>query len=180
MILLFSKKWAIPGLYIVFCLFSVYFKRTFFTTNQCQKYTWPGREHEPPPTTSWPGLLLSAAKGQRPRNYSSCCCWIFCLIYALSNSTTVVPPIVLNILNYHSNLSLYLSITLFFYLSIYLSSSIYICQSINWPLPLPKFQYIIASDSGAGIAVLLFLKWSIVGLILIYFWSPQTILQTLQ
>ena len=39
-------------------------------------------------------LLLSAAEGQRPRNYSSCCCsWIFCLIYALSTSTTMLPPI---------------------------------------------------------------------------------------
>ena len=40
--------------------------------------------------------LLSTAKGQRPRNYSSCCyccsCWIFCLIYALSTSTTMLPP----------------------------------------------------------------------------------------
>ena len=33
--------------------------------------------------------------GRRPRNYSSCCCcsWIFHLIYALSTSTTVLPPI---------------------------------------------------------------------------------------
>ena len=34
-------------------------------------------------------LLLSAAEGQRPRNYLSCCCWIFPLIYVLSTSTTV-------------------------------------------------------------------------------------------
>ena len=38
-------------------------------------------------------LLLSAAEGQRPRNYSSCCCWIFHLIYALSTPTTVLPLI---------------------------------------------------------------------------------------
>ena len=38
-------------------------------------------------------LLLSAAEGQRPRNYSSCCCsWIFRLVYALLTSTTVLPP----------------------------------------------------------------------------------------
>ena len=33
--------------------------------------------------------------GRRPRNYSSSCycSWIFCLIYALSTSTTLLPPI---------------------------------------------------------------------------------------
>ena len=35
-------------------------------------------------------LLLSAAEGQRPRNFLSCS-WIFCLIYALSISTTMLP-----------------------------------------------------------------------------------------
>ena len=47
-------------------------------------------------TENWPRLanFLSAAEGQRPGNYSSCCCsWIFRLIYALSTSTTVLPPI---------------------------------------------------------------------------------------
>ena len=45
-------------------------------------------------------IFLSAAEGQRPSNYSSCrCSWIFRLIYALSTSTTVLPPIFLNILN---------------------------------------------------------------------------------
>ena len=50
---------------------------------------------------------------------------------------------------------------LYFYLSIYLSihlsnnqsSSIFFCQSINWPLPFPKYQYIIAADPGAGIGL---------------------------
>ena len=80
-------------------------------------------------------LLLSAAEGQRPRNYSSCCCsWIFCLIYALSTSTTVLPPF-FNILN--------------------LSSSIFICHSINQPLPFLKYQYIIAADPGAGIGLVI-------------------------
>ena len=38
-------------------------------------------------------VFLSAAESQRPRNYLSCCCsWIFCLIYALSTSTTLTPP----------------------------------------------------------------------------------------
>ena len=36
--------------------------------------------------------FLSAAEGQRPCNYSSCCSWIFRLVYALSTSTTVLPP----------------------------------------------------------------------------------------
>ena len=93
--------------------------------------------------------LLSAAVGQRPRNYSSCCCWIFLLIYALSTSTTMLPPFFK-----YCKLSLYLSIyhsTL--YLSINPSSSIFICQSINRPLPFPKNQYIIAADQGAGIGL---------------------------
>ena len=76
-------------------------------------------------------MFLSAAECQRPSNYSSCCSWIFCLIYALSTSTTMLPPI--------------------FFKSIYLSSSIFICHSINQPLPFPKYQYIIAADPGAGI-----------------------------
>ena len=38
-------------------------------------------------------VFLSAAEGQRPKNYLSCCCWIFRLIYALSTSTTMLPPI---------------------------------------------------------------------------------------
>ena len=38
-------------------------------------------------------LFLSAAEGQRHSNYLSCCSWIFCLIYVLSTSTTVLPPI---------------------------------------------------------------------------------------
>ena len=86
-------------------------------------------------------LLLSAAECQRPSNYSSCCCcsWIFRLIYALSTSTTVLPPIFLYILN----LSIYQSINP--------SSSIFFCQSINRPLPFPKYQYINTADPGDGI-----------------------------
>ena len=33
-------------------------------------------------------------KSKDPRNYLSCCCsWIFCLVYALSTSTTLLPLI---------------------------------------------------------------------------------------
>ena len=39
-----------------------------------------------------------------------------------------------------------------YFKSIYPSSSIFICQSINQPLPFPKYQYIIAADPGAGIS----------------------------
>ena len=96
-------------------------------------------------------LLLSAAKGQRPRNYLSCsCCWIFHLIYALSTSTTVLPLIFLNILNYHSiYLFIHPSIFHFIYISIHLA----VFLSINRPLPFTKYQYIIAADSGAGIGL---------------------------
>ena len=91
---------------------------------------------------------MSAAEGQRPSNYSSCCCsWIFCLIYALSTSTTVLPPIFLNIFNLSTYLPTYRSI----YLSINPSSSIIFCQSINRPHPFPKYQYIISADPGASI-----------------------------
>ena len=60
-------------------------------------------------------LFLSAAEGQRPNysSYCSCCSWIFGLKYALSTSTTMLPPIILNILIYHS-----------IYLSIYLTKSL--------------------------------------------------------
>ena len=68
--------------------------------------------------------LLSAAEGQRPRNYSSCCCcsWIFCLIYALSTSTTVLPPIFL---------SIYPSIHLAVFLSVNLSIDLFHSLKIN-------------------------------------------------
>ena len=39
------------------------------------------------------------------------------------------------------------------YLSINPSSSIFFCQSINQPLPFPKYQFIIAADQGAGIGL---------------------------
>ena len=44
----------------------------------------------------WNLVITIMSEGQRPRNYSSCCCcscWIFCLIYALSTPTIVLPPI---------------------------------------------------------------------------------------
>ena len=45
-------------------------------------------------------------------------------------------------------------------LSTYPSSSIFICQSINRPLPFPKYQSIIAADRGAGIGLVGFFVWS--------------------
>ena len=36
-------------------------------------------------------FIWSAAEGQRPRNYLTCCSWIFRCIYALSTSTTLLP-----------------------------------------------------------------------------------------
>ena len=73
--------------------------------------------------------FLSAAEGQRPRNYLSCCCsWIFCLIYALSTPTTLLPQNIIISYN-HSTLSLFsiiLSITPSIYLSLYLFKSIYL------------------------------------------------------
>ena len=126
-----------------------------------------------PPTN--PFLFLSAAKGQRPRNYSSCCCccscWTFDLINALSTPTTMLPPIFLNILNYHLiyhsiYLSIYHSMYILLYLCIKLSiyHSIYpcLCLSIN-PLSICQSinQYSITADLGAGICLVGFFIWSI-------------------
>ena len=76
-------------------------------------------------------LCLSAAKGQRPSNYSSCCSWIFRLIYVLSTSTTVLPPIFLNILNLsiYPSPSIHPSIHLAVFFSVNLS--IYLFHSLN-------------------------------------------------
>ena len=49
--------------------------------------------------------MLSAAKVQRPRNYLSCCSWIFHLIYALSTPTTMLLQIFPYISLSHSTLS---------------------------------------------------------------------------
>ena len=113
-------------------------------------------------------LLLSAAEGQRPRNYSSCCC---CLrpnakdlvitrvvvvvlvvlgFFVWSMPYQLTPPCYPQFLNI-LNLSIYPSI--------YLSSSIFFCQSINQPLPFPKYQYIIAADPGAGIGPCCCCSW---------------------
>ena len=43
----------------------------------------------------------------------------------------------------------------FLYHYIFPSSSIFICQSINQPLPFPKYQDIIAADPGTGIGLVL-------------------------
>ena len=70
--------------------------------------------------------FLSAAEGQRPRNYSSCCCaWIFCLIYALSTSTTMLPPI------FCITLSIYPSIHVAVFLSVNLSIDLFHSLNIN-------------------------------------------------
>ena len=69
-----------------------------------------------------PHIRCIFVSARRPRNYSNCC-WIFRLIYALSTFATMLPPIFLNILNYHSIYpSIYLSITL---------HSIYLFLSVN-------------------------------------------------
>ena len=87
--------------------------------------------------------LLSAAEGQRPRNYLSCCScsWIF----VWSMPYQLPPPCYphfLSILN--------------------LSISIFICRSINQPLPFPKCQYRIAADPGASIGLSFIIN--------VYFW----------
>ena len=85
-------------------------------------------------------VLQPKAKG--PGNYLSCCCsWIFCLIYALVTSTTVLP------LNFHFDYvfifiyfiiiyhTIYLSVYLSIYHSINLTTNLFInnsiCQSIT-------------------------------------------------
>ena len=109
---------------------------------------------------------MSAAEGQRPRNYSSCCSWIFRLIYALSTSTTLLPQFFISFYP-----SIHISITLHsIFLSINRSSSIFICQSINWPLPFPKYQYIIAADPGDGIGLVYSYKGHIILIFTCKFW----------
>ena len=83
---------ALDALFLLFCIF------INTTAYHLGRY-----EHSPPSTKNhhpgyvmckqWFCEFLSAAEGQRPRNYSSCCCsWIFRLVYALLTSTTVLPP----------------------------------------------------------------------------------------
>ena len=93
--------------------------------------------------------FLSAAEGQRPRNYSSCSCWIFCLICLINFHLHAIPNF-LNILNYHS---IYLSL----YLSLYLSSTYpCLCLSIYHYFYLSIYQsYTIAADPEAGIGLVL-------------------------
>ena len=86
------------------------------------------------PTLCYPHFL-SAAKGQRPKNYLICCCccsWIFHLIYALLTPTTFL-PLYFPLFLYHSSLpslsllpplshsSLPLSLPIYTYLPTYLS-----------------------------------------------------------
>ena len=86
-----------------------------------------------------------------------------CCIDIVINSYHHATSHFLNILNYHliyhSNPSHHF---IYLTLSIYLPSSISICQSINRPLPFPKYKYMIAADPGAsiGLVLLLFIAYS--------------------
>ena len=118
-------------------------------------------------------IFLSAAEGQRPRNYLSCCSWIFAFDLWYINShhlatskiekfhSISLQSITIYFSIYHSNYNYMihffftLSIILSFYHSMYLSLSlpihlsitISICQSINWCSN--------AADPGAGIGLVM-------------------------
>ena len=71
--------------------------------------------------------LRPKAKDQRPRNYLSCCssssCWIFCLIYALSTPSTILPLLSIS----PSSLSLSFLSLWFLSLSLSPSPSLFLC-----------------------------------------------------
>ena len=129
--------------------------------------------------------FLSAAEGQRPRNYSSfyccclwpkagnylsyncCSCWIFRLVYALSTPTTVLPPFIIYlffITIYHSAYrSVYCSIYpsvhhciyLTLYLSIYPSSTVSVYLSLLLSVNLSIIT--LSPQTQEPVSVLLFL-----------------------
>ena len=105
--------------------------------------------------------FLSAAEGQRPRNDFSCCSCslIFCLIYALSTSTTLTPPsvfslsllppplslLLLSLLSFYSLLpmSIYLCLLSYVYLTCsYLPTYVYLPTYINIPAYLYQYIYL--------------------------------------
>ena len=80
-------------------------------------------------------LFLSAAEGQRPRNYLSCCScyssWIFHLMYALSTSITLLPL----------HFSLSLRHTSLFLTPPSPSLSTHLCLSTNVYLPVSTYLH---------------------------------------
>ena len=111
-------------------------------------------------------MFLSGAEGQRPRNYLSChsssYSWIFCLIYALSTSTNLLP---LHFSHSLSHLHTYLPLHTLLPMSTYqhIPAYVNIPSSTYLPLPIPKYRYIIAADPGTGIGLVVFLRlfvWS--------------------
>ena len=107
-------------------------------------------------------MFLSAAESQRPRNNSSCCCSLQPKAKILGITWVVLvavgfffPPI-----HPPTHPSTHPPI----HPSIHPSSSIFICQSINQPLPFPKYQYIVAADPGAGVGLLFLLSFRFSGL----------------
>ena len=87
--------------------------------------------------------LRPKAKDQRPRNYLSCCssssCWIFCLIYALSTPSTILPLLSI------SPSSLSLSFLSLWFLSLSLSLPLPPYSYVLWPLPNFDFTLSISS-----------------------------------
>ena len=102
---------------------------------------------------------------QRRRNYLSCCSWILCLMYTLSNHTTMLPQffpyifLSLSLTPPSSSLALsLLSLSPLPLSHIHLPHYHYLSLSLSLlHLPIPKCQYIIAADPGAGIGLVKFL-----------------------
>ena len=119
----------------------------------------------PNPIKIW-SVVYVCGKGQRPRNYLSCCSWIYCLINALSTPTTLLLlhfPLTLtppspsqshssSYVSLYHNISLPLS-NLFLCLITSLPNPSLYSQSLPL-LPIPKYEYLIATDPGAGIGLI--------------------------
>ena len=126
--------------------------------------------------------FLSAAEGQRPRNYSSfyccclwpkagnylsyncCSCWIFRLVYALSTPTTVLPPFIIYLFFITIYHSIYHSAYRSVYCSIYPSvKSLYLSNIVSIYLSIYP-----SSTVSVYLSLLLSVNLSIITL------SPQT------
>ena len=90
-------------------------------------------------------LFLSAAKGQRPKNYLSFCCWFSSCIFHLKNLCNLSLSLCIFIifLSFCYCLSPYLSISLL-YMSTYLPMSIYLHQHTYLSISrhLPTYDYL--------------------------------------
>ena len=150
------KMWIDQMNFFLFLLHFVRLNESIWSTYNKTACGLTERMSENGRRSSWPnaaltkfshhfGAFLSAAKGQRPKNYLSFCCWFSSWIFHLKNLCNLSLSLCIFIifLSFCYCLSPYLSISLL-YMSTYLPMSIYLHQHTYLSISrhLPTYDYL--------------------------------------